>query len=103
MWRQRRLRALEAAALAYAEHGGTNEPEGPSLATLTRYRARVGRDLRLAEGRLAAANDDASGTDEPEGPAAAPSPTENEPAPVRLPHEARSRTNPSPPPRPAAP
>ena len=87
MWRQRRLHRLESAALDRAEEAtataGTDEPGRPlplaSLATLARYRARVGRDLRLAEAELEAsrhrrrsamrdaiADADDGGTTEPE-------------------------------------
>jgi hypothetical protein len=63
MWRQRRLHRLESAALDRAEEAtataGTDEPGRPlplaSLATLARYRTRVGRDLRLAEAELESA------------------------------------------------
>src|SRR4051795_12004841 len=59
LWQQQRLRVVTALALAAAE-GGTDEPETqpraeperprlPSLATLARYRARIERDLRLAQ------------------------------------------------------
>jgi hypothetical protein len=56
LWRQQRLRRLEAAALE--EEHVTDEPDVrplPSLTTLARYRARLARDLRLAEEQLAAA------------------------------------------------
>jgi len=62
LWQQRKLQALTAAVLAYAENG-TDEPEPqaraepdtarlPSLSTLARYRARIERDLRLARQEL---------------------------------------------------
>src|SRR3954451_23887140 len=54
LWQQQRLQALAALALAAAENG-TDEPEPtrlPSLATLARYRARIERDLRLAQHEL---------------------------------------------------
>ena len=54
LWQQQRLRAVTDLALAAAE-GGTSEPERPrlpSLATLARYRARIERDLRLAQHEL---------------------------------------------------
>ena len=57
LWQQQRLQAATAAALAYAE-GDTDEPEAPTPAlarTLARYRARIERDLRLAQEGLEAA------------------------------------------------
>src|SRR3712207_5796836 len=45
--RQQRLRALEAAALAR-----TDEPDLRLLVVLARYRARVERDLRLAQAQI---------------------------------------------------
>src|ERR671938_244647 len=51
LWQQQRLHAVTAAALAHAEVG-TDDPDAPrppSLATLARYRARIERDLRLAQ------------------------------------------------------
>ena len=55
LWQQQRLQALAALALAAAE-ADTDEPDGtsrlPSLATLARYRARIERDLRLAQHEL---------------------------------------------------
>lgn len=56
LWRQRRLRSLEAAVLASFDNL-PNEPESaapalPSLATLARYRARIERDHRLALAEL---------------------------------------------------
>lgn len=52
VWRQRRLRALETAALDAAESTDEPDPRRPSLATLARYRARIERDLRLAHAEL---------------------------------------------------
>jgi hypothetical protein len=52
-WRQRRLRALEDAALARAAAGEVG-PALPSLATVIRYRGRLERDRRRAAEELAA-------------------------------------------------
>lgn len=83
MWRQRRLRGIESAALDRAE--GMDEPDPTRLAplaALARYRARVGRDLRLAEAELGAAR-----RSRPHGPAVVPGgdpgTDEPEPGPAR--------------------
>lgn len=55
-WRQRRLRALEIAALDAADPVAEPDgaaPRGPAPATLARYRARIERDIRLASAELA--------------------------------------------------
>jgi hypothetical protein len=58
LWQQQKLQALTTLVLAAAENG-TDKPESlrrlPSLATLARYRARIERDLRLAQQELEAA------------------------------------------------
>lgn len=104
MWRQRRLRGLESAALDRAEAAaGTDEPGAfplAPLATLARYRARVGRDLRLAEAELEATQrcrpamppatpDGDTGTIEPEPEATRGAIAMTE----ALPAAARTRTN----------
>jgi hypothetical protein len=57
LWQQQRLQPLAALALTAAE-SGTDEPDAtrlPWLATLARYRARIERDLKLAQQSLEAA------------------------------------------------
>lgn len=54
-WRQRRLRTLDAAALAApsdTDEPDDDSPELPSLAVLARYRGRIERDHRLALAEL---------------------------------------------------
>ena len=58
LWQQQKLQALTALVLSAAVCG-TSEPETtrlPFLATLARYRARIERDLRLAQQELEAAH-----------------------------------------------
>lgn len=51
-WRQLRLRLVEDAVLARAQHGEPASPELPSLPTLIRYRGRLDRDARHAQQEL---------------------------------------------------
>jgi hypothetical protein len=56
LWRQHRLREIEARVLAGVQ-AGTNEPEShplPDLGTITRYRTRIQRDIAFAEAKLSA-------------------------------------------------
>lgn len=62
-WRQRRLRGLEEAVLAWI--GVENAPTLPSLATVMRYRARLSREWRRACGELAALRLGRDGLPEP--------------------------------------
>lgn len=62
-WRQRRLRELEEAALAWI--GAEDAPSLPSLATVMRYRARLSREWRRATEELAVLRSGREGLPEP--------------------------------------
>lgn len=89
-WRQRRLRELEEAVLAWA--GTEAGPALPSLATVMRYRARLDREWRRAGEELAAEGA------EPENRVDGPPTGTNEPTPSRVTNESRHPV----PPRPAS-
>jgi hypothetical protein len=90
-WRQRRLRALEAAVLARTGEAGSAEaqPVLPSLATVARYRARLERERRRAGEELAALRRQRPSVPEPAQLSSAGSPTGSS-----------TSTRPSPPPPP---